>query len=217
MGNICKQINYDITLFNQKKKNMRKPYPRCDACKQKVCAEGKDCFSLSNHTLAKYNDDNIELARAAAKIEGRYYMEKTRLEEVILFSKEMNYKKLGIAFCIGLSEEAKILGKILKKEFEIVSVCCKICGIDKDILNLEKIVSQKAEVMCNPLAQAYFLNQARTDLNLICGLCIGHDILFTQNSQAPVSTYIVKDRVLAHNPAAFLYCRYQRKRLSNEE
>ena len=32
-----------------------------------------------------------------------------------------------------------------------------------------------------------------------------HDTLFIKHSEAPVTCLIVKDRVLAHNPAAALY------------
>jgi uncharacterized metal-binding protein len=71
--------------------------------------------------------------------------------------------------------------------------------------------------MCNPIGQAEILNREGTDLNLICGLCIGHDIQFTKHSRSPVSTFIVKDRVLAHNPAGSLYCRYLRKRFPGQQ
>ena len=29
---------------------------------------------------------------------------------------------------------------------------------------------------------------------------MGHDLLFTEHSHAPVTTLVVKDRILAHNP-----------------
>ena len=51
-------------------------------------------------------------------------------------------------------------------------------------------------------------NKETTDLNIILGLCIGHDILFTQHSEAPVTTIVVKDRVLAHNPVGAIYSNY---------
>ena len=35
------------------------------------------------------------------------------------------------------------------------------------------------------------LNEVGTDLNVIVGLCVGHDIAFTQHSKAPVTTLIV--------------------------
>ena len=185
----------------------------CDSCNNKKCREGKDCFNIRDQILPKYKGDNLKLARVSSMIEGQYYMRKTRLEEIMLFAKEMDFRKLGIAFCIGLSEEVKILSGFLQKEFDVVSVCCKVCGIEKTNLDLEKMKSDTYEAMCNPIGQALLLNRQETDLNIICGLCIGHDIQFTNHSEAPVTTFIVKDRILAHNTAASLYCQYLRKRL----
>ena len=159
----------------------------------------------------------MKLARASSLIEGQYYMKKTRIEELILFCQKIGFKRLGIAFCIGLSEEAKRLADYLRNEFEVVSVCCKVCGIEKENLNLQKIDPDSFESMCNPIGQAILLNEASTDLNIICGLCIGHDIQFTSYSNAPVTTFIVKDRILAHNTAASLYNPYIRKRIGMDQ
>ena len=57
----------------------------------------------------------------------------------------------------------------------------------------------------NPIAQAKILNRAKSDMNIIVGLCVGHDMLFAKYSKAPVTTLVVKDRVTNHNPAAVLY------------
>jgi len=62
--------------------------------------------------------------------------------------------------------------------------------------------------MCNPVIQAEVLNRDKTELNIILGLCVGHDILFNKYSEAPVTTFAVKDRVLAHNPLGALYSNY---------
>jgi uncharacterized metal-binding protein len=187
--------------------------PACDSCKNKKCRDGKDCFGIAVQIVKEYEGDNLNLARAASRIEGLHYMKKTRLEEIILFSREMKYQKLGIAFCIGLSQEAEVFAEYLKTEFQVVSVCCKVCGIEKSSLHLQKIEPGVPETMCNPIGQAALLNKAETDLNIICGLCIGHDIQFTNYSKAPVTTFIVKDRMLAHNTAASLYNPYLRKRI----
>jgi len=56
------------------------------------------------------------------------------------------------------------------------------------------------EAACNPILQAEMLNRAGAQVNIIVGLCIGHDMLFTKNSKAPVTILIVKDRLLGHNP-----------------
>jgi uncharacterized metal-binding protein len=158
-----------------------------------------------------YYDDVAKLHQAASVIEARHYGKETRLGEIILLAKELGFHRIGLAFCIGLSEEAKTIEAILSKHFEVVSVCCKVCGIDKKDFGLQQISSQHDEVMCNPAGQAQLLNEAKTQLNVICGLCVGHDAIFAKLSNAPVTTLIAKDRVLAHNPAAAIYCQYIRK------
>jgi len=158
-----------------------------------------------------YYNDVAELHRAASAIEGRYYGKETRLGEIMLFAKELGYQKIGLAFCIGLSEEAQIIESILSNHFEVVSVCCKVCGIDKKDFDLQQIFPQNEEVMCNPAGQAQLLNEAETQFNVICGLCVGHDAIFAMLSDAPVTTLIAKDRVLGHNPVAAIYCQYIRK------
>ena len=189
------------------------PFPLCGQCENKECHNGKDCFSQADNHRQLYQDKlTAELHKAASAVEGRYYVRETRLSEIILFAKELEYKKLGLAFCIGLSEEAKVIEQILSKHFEVVSVCCKVCGIDKKDFGLTQISPENNEVMCNPAGQAQMLNNAETQFNIICGLCVGHDAIFTSLSDAPVTTLIAKDRVLAHNPAAAIYCQYIRRR-----
>ena len=61
------------------------------------------------------------------------------------------------------------------------------------------------ENMCNPILQAKLLNAAGTDLNILMGLCVGHDSMFYKYSEALVTTLVSKDRVLAHNPVAAIY------------
>ena len=60
-------------------------------------------------------------------------------------------------------------------------------------------------VMCNPILQAKLLNKEKVDLNVIVGLCVGHDSLFMKYANGLTTTLITKDRVLGHNPAAALY------------
>ena len=187
---------------------------KCARCNDMKCYEGKDCTEISKKIIDYYIENELKTAKVAAKIESEYYMEKNRLEELILYAKEMKYNHLGLAFCIGLKDEAKVLDQILSKYFKVTSVCCKICGIDKSQLGLKRLDCEKeVEAMCNPIAQAEVFNDEKTDLNIIVGLCIGHDILFTNHSKAPVTTFAVKDRVLANNPLGTIYSRYHRKRL----
>ena len=186
---------------------------QCALCEHKKCRDGKDCSTIKSDV--EYTGNNLESMKISAQIESRYYMEKTRLEELILYAKGMEYEKLGIAFCIGFEKEAKVIHEILAQDFKVSSVCCKVCGIGKDSYGLEKLHNDGFEAVCNPVGQAMVLNNGKTDLNVILGLCIGHDILFTRDSQAPVTTLAVKDRVLAHNPLGAIYSNYYLKHRFN--
>ena len=185
---------------------------KCALCGDKGCYRGQPC-ELSP-TSEEYEGDDLELFKCAAEVESEGYMRLCRIEEVMEFAEKMGYHRLGIAFCIGLGKEANMLHRLLSSRgFEVHSVMCKICGVNKDELELKKLGKKEIEVMCNPLTQASVLNEAGCELNLLLGLCVGHDILFTKHSNAPVSTIVVKDRVLAHNPLGALYSGYWRKRL----
>jgi uncharacterized metal-binding protein len=121
----------------------------------------------------------------------------------------MGYRRVGIATCIGLLDETARLTAILEAQgFEVVSACCKAGSIDKLELGLteaDKVRPGTFEPACNPIAQARLLDAARTDMNVIVGLCVGHDMLFAKHSAAPVTTLVAKDRVTGHNPVSVLY------------
>jgi uncharacterized metal-binding protein len=55
------------------------------------------------------------------------------------------------------------------------------------------------------VAQAALLHRAGTQLNVVIGLCVGHDSLFFMHSKAPTTVLVAKDRVLGNNPVAALY------------
>ena len=155
------------------------------------------------------DEENSKLSYNSALVEAEGYCRKTRLEEIIDFANKCGFRKLGLAFCIGLSNEAKILSSILKNNgFEVNSVTCKNSGIPKEFIKIkdsQKLRPGTYEPMCNPIGQAVFLNNIGTELNIILGLCVGHDSLFIKYSDAPVTVFAVKDRVLAHNPMGALY------------
>lgn len=161
-----------------------------------------------------------KLAIAAARTEAAGYLKWTRVEEIADFGRQIGAKKLGIATCVGLIEESRLASKIFRQHgFKVVSVCCKVGSLDKSEVGLgpeERIKKGQFEAICMPLAQAEILNQRRTDLNILVGLCVGHDSLFFKRSDAPVTVLVVKDRVTGHNPVAALYgCHFYYKRLLN--
>ncbi|WP_025323071.1 DUF1847 domain-containing protein [Deferrisoma camini] len=189
--------------------------PRPGNCPSAVAPE------VIDEAFALYRGDgeDARMARVAAVVEGLCYQPEpgsdavnarwTRVEDTVAFAKLMGYAKIGIATCIGLLDETNRLTRILEAQgFEVASVCCKSGSIDKLELGLaeeNKVRPGTFEPACNPVAQARLLNRVGTHLNLIVGLCVGHDILFTKHSEAPVTTLVVKDRVTGHNPVAVLY------------
>ena len=188
----------------------------CADCKNHICAaKGISCTKVDEKQIINsYSEEEHKIMQAAAFVEATYYSQLTRLEETAEFARQMGYKKLGLAFCIGLNKEAHLIKKFLAKDFEVVSICCKNCAIAKDKLQLKKINPQsKTESMCNPKQQAQFLNDAGCDLFISCGLCVGHDAIFNKNCFGPVTTLVAKDRVLAHNSLGVIYSRYWRKKL----
>lgn len=134
---------------------------------------------------------------------------KSRLEEIIEFSNRMNYRHLGLAFCVGLRSEAKALTMLLKdRGFQVSSAICKVGNIDKNLIDVrddQKIVCNQPESMCNPVFQADIFNHEQTEFNILLGLCVGHDSLFFKYSKAPCTVFAVKDRLLGHNPLAAIY------------
>ena len=146
----------------------------------------------------------------ASEMEAIGYCEWPRLREIIELCQRMPFDKIGIAFCKGLKKEAAVINRILKSyHLNVVSVICKTGGISKERVGIReecKLHPGEFEPMCNPIAQASLLNEQKTQFNIAVGLCVGHDSLFFQHSEAPVTVLIAKDRVLAHNPVGAVYC-----------
>lgn len=160
--------------------------------------------------LREYQKPEVSnLACSSALTESGGYLVWTRMEEIIQFSKRAGFRKLGLAFCVGLRREAAVVSKILSDAgFSVDSVVCKTGSVPKEVLGLseeQKVRPGQFEAMCNPVTQAKILNRAETELNVLLGLCVGHDTLFIKYSMAPVTVLAVKDRVLAHNPLGAIY------------
>ena len=186
---------------------------QCGLCKEKKCRQGQNCTTFEALSVTtSYDEADQRLMRAAAATEGRHYMQLSRFEESVKFAQELGCKKIGIAFCVGLSQESAYIVQYFQKFFAVESVCCKVCGIDKHEFSLEQINPDNFEAMCNPATQAIILNKAETELNFTVGLCVGHDMIFNRHSVAPVSALVTKDRLLAHNPLGAVYAGYWRNK-----
>ena len=148
--------------------------------------------------------------RTAAIVEGRFYGMLTRVEEIMEFALQMGYTHIGVGFCGGLMAEARVFVDILRANgFKVDSIDCKNGSVSKTCMGVDKAdfvhCSMDDEIMCNPAGQAEKLDAAGTELNVIMGLCVGHDTLFIKHSKAPVTVLAAKDRILGHNPLAAIY------------
>ena len=204
--------------------------PTCYKCNSiNYCTVGRASKILENCPMkispeiqkqAKELYKNNEFVRkstgVASTVEAKGYIHWPRLKDTIEYAKGMNYNKLGIAFCVGLLSEAQKVAEILEKYgFNVCGVCCKTGAVKKKDVGVPEEFTMHSKtgymigwITCNPAAQALVLNKAKTDMNIIIGLCVGHDITFTHLSEAPVTTLIAKDRSMPHNPAGILFTHY---------
>ena len=157
--------------------------------------------------LERYEEGrNHDIMVASAEVEFEGYCQWTRVQEIMEFAKKIGAKKIGIANCIGLINEARIFAKILRANgFKAYAIICKVAGKAKSSIGIPEKCEGIGAAMCNPILQARLLNEAKTDLNVVIGLCVGHDSLFYKYSDAYVTTLVTKDRVTGNNPAAALY------------
>ncbi len=124
----------------------------------------------------------------------------TRVDEIVEYAKIRGMTRLGIATCGELMPESKLLSDILESNgFTVVSVIC-LCGETNP-----QDIGMWGNKICNPIMQAEVLNHEKTELNIMVGLCLGHDILFLRHCEAETTPLVVKDRALGHNPVAALY------------
>lgn len=184
----------------------------CASCTVRNCGkpfgqEGsypKCCPSLDPmlpEVLKEYQDpEDLLMARQSAVSSPDH--SECRLLKTMRFAKLCGFQHLGLAFCITLKEEAAQVDRILRKEsFQVSSIICKVGHESRqEVLG----VASSCNAMCNPIAQAKFLNREKTQLNIVLGLCVGHDSLFIKHSDAPVTVLAAKDHVYDNAPLEYL-------------
>ena len=159
---------------------------------------------------------NVDIYAAACIVGGKNDGYRARIEEAVDFAKTLNLSKVGFAACVAFGNEMAVITRLFQdSDIEVFCASCQIgrsSATDRGVPQLAKYPDNSS---CNPIAQAEILNAEKTQLNFIVGLCMGHDVLFTRYSKAPVSTLIVKDRLLGNNPAAAVYGWHARRALFN--
>jgi len=202
-----------------KNQDVSKLKPSCGECTVYKCRRPETKLSpprscprmhygkVVNETVEKSRKDPeiLRINTACEEVLRRGTHQWTRIRELIEYARILHYKKIGVAGCIGLIEESKLLARILiEAGFQVVLVGCMAGGMPRERFGLKERKGA-GPFACNPIMQAAVLNREKTDLNVMVGLCLGHDILFIKNSEADVTPLIVKDRITGHNPIAALY------------
>lgn len=190
----------------------------CGDCGVTNCNEGDKTYpgfcptthmdeKVKEEAMAAYNEpENHNIMVQAADVEYEGYGRLTRVEETIEFAKRMGFKKIGIATCVGLIRVTPMLTKILRHHgFEVYGIGCKVGAQPKTSVGIREECCAVGANMCNPILQAKLLNAEKTDLNIVMGLCVGHDSLFYKYAEGLTTTMVVKDRVTGHNPVAAIY------------
>ena len=186
----------------------------CLACPNPVCLDSGGCILDPVQVAVPSAVDRamLDLARDLNYEDDRRLC---RLSELVYFCLEMNYHTLGVAYCSDLLHPATVLTSVLRRFFHVHPVSCKlqVSGFEDHDNSSSSMELSKS---CNPLAQAAALNRKETDLNILVGLCIGADCVFTKASLAPVTTLFNKDRALANNPIGAIYSeRYLREAMES--
>lgn len=176
----------------------------CIECLDRPCLEGKSCTSVPENLLPieKYSEFRHSM-EVTMDISAETERKLCRIAEFIYYCLGMEYKHVGVAFCVEMFREAEILTRLLRRFFKVSPVCCKIGSHTQ-----HDLVTAVEGVVCNPIGQALALNRLKTDINVAAGLCIGCDYIFARHSNAPTSALFVKDKSLANNPVSALYSKY---------
>lgn len=190
---------------------------RADGKNPPNCPTALDPESAARSLAVYKSEEFSEMARVANLVEragyekslGGLHAARPRIVEMVDFARRMKYTKLGLIFCMGLRKEAATAAKIFETNgFEVVSVICKVGCLPKSELGLtpeEQLRPTGHESACNPVMQADIANRAGVHLNILLGLCVGHDTLVLAHLDAPATVLAVKDRLLGNNPLAALY------------
>ena len=176
----------------------------CTKCTQKGCRHGAPCHDNSNAYLETYHQPTQQayVKAASALVDNGRAGTLNRLEEITEFIQRMGYQKVGVAYCYGMEDKATLLRKYFERAgIKPTMVSCTVDGITEDDVAPGK---GACNVSCNPIGQAEALNQSGADFVLLMGLCLGHDILLQKHLKMDFTTFVVKDRVLAHNPLSAL-------------
>lgn len=170
-------------------------YIQCARCKTFVCRVGRSDAAPEHCPMrgdmpdvsSLYTDaERLRLAQQSAAVEGLGYGRWTRLREVAELAQRMGYGRIGVGYCPDMVREA-VLTALFLRDYQF-SVRLPPEPLD-----------------CDPFGQAALFAEQGTQLNVVAGMCVGHEAVFIRASQAPVTVLVARDARLHHNPSAALY------------
>ncbi len=175
----------------------------CLSCTSKSCRKtvscGAESFGLAESLENYHRPENQQVIRAAARlVDGGRAGTLSRIQEIVEFARDMEYRNIGIAYCYGMEDTALAVREIFTSQgLKATGVSCTVGGLRQDQVNTD---SSLPGVSCSPLNQAAQLNAQKAELAVVIGLCMGHDILFNREFDGDITTLVVKDRTNEHNP-----------------
>lgn len=171
------------------------------------CTQGAVSSALHDEAQRLYALPENHVIMQAAAMVSEETVNSTRVQDTIKFANLIGATHIGIASCTIMLRETRILAKLLEQAgFCVETVGCKLESNRRADLDLEPpTTGGEGGVVCNPIMQALLLNETKTDLNILMGICVGHDALFCKYSDAPVTTFATKDFLAGNNPCAVLY------------
>lgn len=167
----------------------------CALCKSFMCRSGTREGTPENCPMGDdfpefgdlYGEEaDLAFLGTSALIESGGYCQWTRLNEIREFSLRMGFKTLGLAHCPDMAGLAKKLATAFQE-----------VGVDP--------VLPPPTDLDDPAAQAVHFSEMGTELNVLGGMCVGHEALFLRSSSIPTVSLIARDSRLFHNPAAGIY------------
>jgi uncharacterized metal-binding protein len=167
----------------------------CAACSGQVCETGHvEAVPENCPMITEFPDFNElyssklwrRMARQAAIVEAEGYGRWSRLREIAELASRMDYQRVGIAHCPDTAREARLTARYFETH------------------HLDPVLPRDCRD-CEPSNQAKLFESEKTHFNVITGMCVGHDSIFIRASSAPVTSFVVRDSKLRHNPVGALY------------
>lgn len=181
----------------------------CERCavaanEPQQCPMTREYGETLDSALAVSQGDPYTHAMLAAhsQLLGRGSTKWPRLEHIREFCVHMGVRKAGLACCSMFLPHAKAAAAYLEeKDIASVIVCCKVGAVRLEDLGIHRDIGYSYH-LCNPVGQAFVLNDNLTEMNILLGLCAPHDMTLGWHSKAPCTTLFAKEYITNHAPFA---------------